>query len=153
MSREQVVGYFQRLFGGKLQRTYSHAWNGLVSAVGDLPAPELLADVRRAYEEGLVDPGFVSLEGIERDLQSRPAGRRERHYVITDAINEMQGWAAFHPEDSQSSPVPKIKAPVGRPEPASSAAPQPVVRTPKTGRNDPCPCGSGKKYKKCCGMN
>jgi uncharacterized protein YecA (UPF0149 family) len=27
----------------------------------------------------------------------------------------------------------------------------PVVRkTPKVGRNDPCPCGSGKKYKKCC---
>ena len=23
----------------------------------------------------------------------------------------------------------------------------------KTERNDPCPCGSGKKYKKCCGMN
>ncbi|MEA3241887.1 MAG: SEC-C metal-binding domain-containing protein, partial [Pseudomonadota bacterium] len=22
---------------------------------------------------------------------------------------------------------------------------------PKTGRNEPCPCGSGKKYKKCCG--
>jgi preprotein translocase subunit SecA len=30
--------------------------------------------------------------------------------------------------------------------------PRPVVRqTPKVGRNDPCPCGSGKKYKKCCG--
>ena len=29
---------------------------------------------------------------------------------------------------------------------------QPVVRqTPKAGRNDPCPCGSGKKFKKCCG--
>jgi preprotein translocase subunit SecA len=29
----------------------------------------------------------------------------------------------------------------------------PVHRdTPKVGRNDPCPCGSGKKYKKCCGM-
>ncbi len=28
----------------------------------------------------------------------------------------------------------------------------PVVRTEaRTGRNDPCPCGSGKKYKKCCG--
>jgi preprotein translocase subunit SecA len=28
----------------------------------------------------------------------------------------------------------------------------PFVReTPKVGRNDPCPCGSGKKYKKCCG--
>ena len=30
--------------------------------------------------------------------------------------------------------------------------PEPVVRgTPKVGRNEPCPCGSGKKYKKCCG--
>ena len=29
---------------------------------------------------------------------------------------------------------------------------QQVVRgTAKVGRNDPCPCGSGKKYKKCCG--
>jgi preprotein translocase subunit SecA len=26
-------------------------------------------------------------------------------------------------------------------------------RLPKVGRNDPCPCGSGKKYKKCCGTN
>jgi HEAT repeat protein len=30
---------------------------------------------------------------------------------------------------------------------------EPVVATVKTGRNDPCPCGSGKKYKKCCGSN
>ncbi|NSW90565.1 MAG: preprotein translocase subunit SecA [Firmicutes bacterium] len=28
---------------------------------------------------------------------------------------------------------------------------KPVVKTFKVGRNDPCPCGSGKKYKKCCG--
>jgi preprotein translocase subunit SecA len=28
-----------------------------------------------------------------------------------------------------------------------------VVRGAKTGRNDPCPCGSGKKYKKCCGAS
>ncbi len=30
---------------------------------------------------------------------------------------------------------------------------QPVVKKDKVGRNDPCPCGSGKKYKKCCGAN
>ena len=28
-----------------------------------------------------------------------------------------------------------------------------VVKGPKIGRNDPCPCGSGKKYKYCCGRN
>ena len=30
---------------------------------------------------------------------------------------------------------------------------QPVKKGQKVGRNDPCPCGSGKKYKKCCGMH
>ena len=29
----------------------------------------------------------------------------------------------------------------------------PIRRPPKIGRNEPCPCGSGKKYKKCCGKN
>jgi uncharacterized protein len=33
----------------------------------------------------------------------------------------------------------------------SSDEPQGPARSDKTGRNDPCPCGSGKKYKKCCG--
>ncbi|MDQ2696857.1 MAG: UPF0149 family protein [Pseudomonadota bacterium] len=33
------------------------------------------------------------------------------------------------------------------------AATQPVRAVPKAGRNDPCPCGSGKKFKKCCGAN
>ena len=30
---------------------------------------------------------------------------------------------------------------------------EPIVNEPKIGRNDPCPCGSGKKYKNCCGKN
>jgi len=29
--------------------------------------------------------------------------------------------------------------------------PEPIRALPKVGRNDLCPCGSGKKYKKCCG--
>ena len=41
----------------------------------------------------------------------------------------------FAPEDEEDGPR------RARPEPAP----------PKPGRNDPCPCGSGKKYKKCCG--
>jgi preprotein translocase subunit SecA len=30
---------------------------------------------------------------------------------------------------------------------------QPVRKAREVGRNDPCPCGSGKKYKKCCGRS
>ena len=38
--------------------------------------------------------------------------------------------------------------------PAEEAAEprRPVIRGPKIGRNEPCPCGSGKKYKKCCAL-
>ena len=34
----------------------------------------------------------------------------------------------------------------------TDAGNQPAKAKPRVGRNDPCPCGSGKKYKKCCGM-
>ena len=37
--------------------------------------------------------------------------------------------------------------------PAQAEAPKPVRAAAKVGRNDPCPCGSGKKYKKCHGAN
>ncbi len=46
--------------------------------------------------------------------------------------------------------------PVGEsaPNKTSDSKPQPIVNNgPKVGRNDPCPCGSGKKYKNCCGKN
>jgi preprotein translocase subunit SecA len=33
----------------------------------------------------------------------------------------------------------------------ASTSQQPIIKGKKVGRNDPCPCGSGKKYKKCCG--
>ena len=36
---------------------------------------------------------------------------------------------------------------------ATAQKTQPVVNDIKIGRNDPCPCGSGKKYKQCCGKN
>jgi len=43
-------------------------------------------------------------------------------------------------------------APSAPSAPEIPQTPTPVVRdAPKVGRNDPCPCGSGKKYKKCCG--
>ncbi len=34
---------------------------------------------------------------------------------------------------------------------AKSDKPEPIKADAATGRNDPCPCGSGKKFKKCCG--
>jgi hypothetical protein len=124
MPRDEVVSYYRSLFGGKLSRSYSHAWDALAYGVAALPAPELLPEVRRAYQEELIDPGFAGLDEIERESRNQKPWRREKYTVITDAIAEMEWWAAFN--KSGQGPV-------------------------KIGRNAPCPCGSGKKYKKCCG--
>jgi len=160
MSREVVVGYLRSLFHGKLERQHSFVWDGLVCAVADMPAPELLEEVRQAYADSIVDPCVASLEGIERDLAAgEPAGRQE-NLLITDAITELEGWASFTPDEQPFGklPAPFDPLPLGPPlslppvpEPISYAPPQPYVRPPKIGRNDPCPCGSGEKHKKCCG--
>jgi hypothetical protein len=147
MTREAVAAYFTSLFLGKLKRSPCHVWDSLAVAVADLPAPELLECVRQAYAQGLVNPWFASLEGIERTLREREQGRREKGRVITDAIAEMEWWATFH-KSGQASSKPR---PGGHP-----AAPAGPTRSPpkvhkKPWRNAPCPCGSGKKYKHCCG--
>jgi hypothetical protein len=67
-------------------------------------------------------------------------------------VNDAKAMKGFIEEYNRSlAPV----GPVGRHEPprrsfGPGAAPI-VSEAPKVGRNDPCPCGSGKKYKKCCG--
>jgi hypothetical protein len=155
MPRETALEYFRSLFKERLQRTPSYAWSSLVCAVADLPAPELLEEVRQVYAEGLVDETVADLKGIEQDLIALKPWRRDRQHLITDAIAEMEWWSSFHPQDSRSKRIPNLSTPLVLPPPAPPTtnyiAPQPFVREQKIGRNDPCPCGSGKKYKKCCG--
>ena len=54
-------------------------------------------------------------------------------------------------EDVKREQAAKITATNG--ETDGSDKKRPVKKGEKVGRNDPCPCGSGKKYKKCCGAN
>ena len=38
-------------------------------------------------------------------------------------------------------------------DPSQNVKQEPIIAGPKIGRNDPCPCGSGKKYKQCHGKD
>jgi uncharacterized protein YecA (UPF0149 family) len=57
---------------------------------------------------------------------------------------------AAHDEVSQFAMAEKQRAAAQVPQ-GERRTKQIKIETPKVGRNDPCPCGSGKKYKKCCG--
>ena len=54
-------------------------------------------------------------------------------------------WRKKQKEDQQRGQLPTED------EPPLPPPVEPIATKPEPGRNDPCPCGSGKKYKKCCG--
>ena len=68
------------------------------------------------------------------------AKRMEADGVNFKSIRQMKKWMKEHEQELRNegtANLPKVET---------------VVHDgPKIGRNDPCPCGSGKKYKKCCG--
>jgi len=144
-SREEIVDYFGSLFRGKLVREWSHVWDALVGCTTDLYPAELLDDIRRAYEEELVDLGYMGFNYVEQDLAegrdrilSKLADNPHRR-LVDDTVAEMSSWAYFR-EDTPANSIPD-----------SGAGAFTFKRAaPKVGRNEPCPCGSGKKFKKCC---
>ena len=85
----------------------------------------------RAHEGGTAARGEARRDGARRQTLSRNAGEGAR------PLRE----------------GPKAEAVRGHRRSLPPAAPTTIRRTgQKVGRNDPCPCGSGKKYKKCCGI-
>ncbi len=71
------------------------------------------------------------------DMVGELAAKTRRQSLKGHRYNEVEGTAPII--------MPQIQVVAAKPEPVKIA--------PKIGRNDPCPCGSGKKYKKCCGRN
>ena len=75
------------------------------------------------------------------------SGLRDKKYVV-------EGFVNLYNEMGESDKAKKFQTEYNALQPAEpksnySANPEPV-RVVKIGRNEPCPCGSGKKYKKCC---
>ena len=94
---------------------------------------EFLVVPRRAFRNERRDAAF-------RDLVT--SCMRGARGASDDAATES---AAAEPEQ------PAAEAEEAAPAPAPEAEANPAPSEPvKAGRNDPCPCGSGKKYKKCC---
>ncbi len=139
--REEIIAYFAQLFRGKLEREYANVWNVLVCCCCDLGAEELIADIRRAYAKDLVDPSYISLEDVANFMGKLTS----TGLMVEDTVDEMSHWSCFKKEDRVPEPAHTSETPQFRPAPTFKRA------APKTGRNEPCPCGSGKKYKKCCG--
>lgn len=129
-----------------------YVWVGWQSAISYLGSSNLADLVRRAFASGRIDPSIMSFRDFESDLAATRldhAGAGRGHNEIGyfgDVIAEFSHWHAF--SDTAGQPHPKSVDHAG-----ASPAPVVVRSVKRRGRprgNDPCPCGSGRKFKKCC---
>jgi preprotein translocase subunit SecA len=106
----------------------------------------LFEDLRDRVREEVVRMLFLlrpASEGEEREVLGAKA-RRAQQDIRLSGGELASGVSAAGVQAPQASRRPERGGGLG---PAKT-----VIRaTPKVGRNDPCPCGSGKKFKKCCG--
>lgn len=150
---ETIQNYCTELFRGKLTREPNHIWNSLVSCCRAFGFIELLDDIRQAYKEELVEDFFQRLSRVEEDIlknHGKPDILDEeiKASLIDSTADELQWWASFQPKPKPGS----LKRPAVIPQERFIHTDTTFIReTPKAGRNESCPCGSGKKFKKCCG--
>ncbi len=101
----------------------------LITALMDIGESAAYSLIAEAFQEGRVDDTLLSLAEVQG------------FFDIPVAPSPELSLSASPPENVELS--------------ADDAPPEeirlPFVAEGKAGRNDPCPCGSGKKYKKCCG--
>lgn len=71
-------------------------------------------------------------------------------FALNDYLNAREGFIPSLVRKGSAASRPGVKgaSPLAS---ASHSASRPSVAIPKVGRNDPCPCQSGRKFKHCCG--
>ena len=114
------------------------------------PLIEYKSEGFRAFEDMLaqVNEGVIELI-FKYQLREEPITITRRRPVQMQEVHDSASGLGFQAPAQQDPAQGQAGGPPGQPQ----GKKKPVVVGPKIGRNDPCPCGSGKKYKHCCGAN
>jgi hypothetical protein len=161
LSRAQSAQFLQTCFDDLRPTRGCFVWNGWQSAIAMLGLAELKPLVKQAFERGSIDRSWLDFEDFENDLQhvlehsSLPPYCAEDDYTLFgDTIGELSTWYGFsekYEEERRRIEAERLRRESERGrvlwEPYEGPA---INHFRNVGRNDPCPCGSGKKFKKCC---
>jgi hypothetical protein len=127
-------------------------WEGWRAAVVMLGLKELSSIVEKVFRRGYISRHWSSFHDFEEDLQRAlaapgvPPWESNRDYTLFgDTLEELSWWHGFSEEGRRE------REKLARQADRFWTACEPAVNPHRgVGRNDPCPCGSGTKYKKCC---
>jgi hypothetical protein len=149
LPRDATAAFLRGCFSQLEPQKDCYVWSGWIDAVAWLGLSELKPLVQQAFLRGSIDPGWLRFKDFEEDLQytidhpdAEPLHSDGELTLFGDTVAEMSEWAGFKPKaPSKDTSNWGLLDSLGMPhhEPLR-----------KVGRNDPCPCGSGKKFKKCC---
>lgn len=131
--------------------------SSILCDVVSIQAVELLPLIKKLYDQGLVFNGIVGdYATVERDINNpRYTMKRKVSTSIFDHYQETMTWHSYRMRydhdyrqkhtyiDKPKETIENVLPPISKPVTVRRSA-------KKIGRNEPCPCGSGKKYKKCC---
>jgi len=137
-------------------------------AASMISMPPNFSPKRQVFADGLVDESIIGLGDIDPDVPREPGGfpRPSNEQLLQwfsarnapiNAIEECSGWLCFGDKDEIDAPwdgdedFDDENVDDERRGDVIDLPRQPYIAPPKVGRNEPCPCDSGKKYKKCCG--
>ena len=116
----------------------------IICNVIDIEGKELMPEIEMLFDKGIVSLGICGDWKDVKKAFERPDRYNKKRDIL--AINEhykkiTSTWGSYIEDESDSSFyfMKKYKSTI-----------LPIRTETKIGRNDPCPCGSGKKYKKCC---
>jgi Protein of unknown function (DUF1186)/SEC-C motif len=153
LERAEVASFLRDCWIHLQPRDGCFVWHGWQSAIAMLGLVELKEIVKQAFDRGIIDNRWLSYKDFESDLEhavenpTEPWPRNDGEFTLFgNTIEELSTWYGFSEKAKQerararNAPAPPLFPPS-----------EPVTNPMRgVGRNDPCPCGSRKKYKKCC---
>lgn len=149
----EIHTYLKALFSSDVEKP-GELWESWAFAVADLGLTHLEPLVVQAYENEWISPEISRIGDFRSALKEATElgasgwfhqSRNSR--PIESAIDELSGWYCFFNPDRRDSASSGLLDGGWLSEISGETFQH---GTPKVGRNDPCPCGSGKKFKKCC---
>ncbi len=149
IDRDTTIRFLERFDTEKLGGDAEFVWSGWANAILLLRLRDFLPRVERAWSEGRMDETFETRdEWLRLFERADDEAELEQCFVaggygyIGDVYEELTQFSGAS-DDLLADDSDLDRWALGIPSPAESP-------WRDVGRNDPCPCGSGKKFKKCC---
>lgn len=156
LPRETLCELLRQAFLARVEDDQGFHWDSWFNAVIQTPLPELEAQARVLCEEDRLDSPLDNFEiqaELSRNSGAATGSENPREFqLVTDPIADTTRWESYEDRLGEDSDwIAALDEPVSGAPYVPPPKPLPYIAPLRVGRNDPCPCGSGRKYKKCCG--